>query len=126
MRLLPKEIESLWTLFTAPVVWALHFLASYGSFAVYCAKAQAQWPDFDLLRMALVAVTVAALGVIVFSAWLAWRQWGFGVDDPPHDEPTDRSRTLFQGFATLLLAGLSFIAVLYGALPLLVIEGCQR
>ena len=27
MRLLPREIESLWTLFTAPVVWALHFLA---------------------------------------------------------------------------------------------------
>ncbi len=30
----------------------------------------------------------------------------------------------FQGFATLLLSGLSFVAVLYVALPLLFIDGC--
>ena len=126
MRLIPKEIESLWTLFTAPVVWALHFLASYGAFSVYCAKADASGFSFDTLRIALAIVTIAALAMIVFAAWLAWRQWGFGVHDPPHDEPTHRARTLFQGFATLLLSGLSFMAVLYGALPLFFIEGCQR
>lgn len=126
MRLVPKEIESLWTLFTAPVVWALHFLASYGSFAVYCAKADAAGPGFDMLRITLAAVTVLALAMIVVAAWLAWRQWGFGIHDPPHDRPTRTSRTLFQGFATLLLSGLSFAAVLYAALPLVFIEGCQR
>ena len=126
MRLIPKEIESLWTLFTAPVVWALHFLASYGAFAVYCAKAGSAGLSFASLRIALAGITVAALLMIILAAWLAWRQWGFGIQDPPHDSPTDRSRTLFQGFATLLLSGLSFIAVLYGALPLLFIEGCQR
>ena len=124
MRLIPREVESLWTLFTAPVVWALHFLASYGAFSVYCAKAGGT--GFDTLRLVLALITVLALAVIVMAAWLAWRQWGFGAQDPPHDEPTDRSRTLFQGFATLLLSGLSFIAVLYGALPLIFIEGCQR
>jgi hypothetical protein len=126
MRLIPKEIESLWTLFTAPVVWALHFLASYGAFSIYCAKAGAAGFSFDTLRMTLAAVTLAALAMIILAAWLAWRQWGFGVHDPPHDEPTDHARTLFQGFATLLLSGLSFMAVLYGALPLIFIEGCQR
>jgi hypothetical protein len=126
MRLIPKEVESLWTLFTAPVVWALHFLASYGAFAVYCAKADGAGFSFDTLRIALAAITVAALSMIVLAAWLAWRQWGFGIQDPPHDAPTDRSRTLFQGFATLLLSGLSFMAVLYGSLPLIFIEGCQR
>jgi len=126
MRLIPKEIETLWTLFTAPVVWALHFLASYGAFSVYCAKASAAGFSFAHLRITLAGITVAALLVIVLAAWLAWRQWGFGIQDPPHDAPTDRSRTLFQGFATLLLSGLSFVAVLYGALPLVFIEGCQR
>ena len=126
MRLIPKEIESLWTLFTAPVVWALHFLASYGAFSIYCAKADGAGLSFDTLRLALALITAAALVMMVMAAWLAWRQWGFGVHDPPHDEPTHDSRTLFQGFATLLLSGLSFVAVLYGALPLIFIEGCQR
>lgn len=126
MRLIPKEIESLWTLFTAPVVWALHFLASYGAFSVYCAKASTGGTGFDTLRLVLALTTLLALAMIVMAAWLAWRQWGFGVQDPPHDAPTDDSRKLFQGFATLLLAGLSFIAVVYGALPLFFIEGCQR
>ena len=62
--------------------------------------------------------------MIVLSAWLAWRQWGFGTHDPPHDDPTAHDRKLFQGFATLLLSGLSFVAVLYVALPLLFIDGC--
>jgi hypothetical protein len=126
MRLIPREVESLWTLFTAPVVWALHFLASYSAVSVYCAKAGTAAVSFDALRIGLAAVTVAALGVIVLAAWLAWRQWGFGIEDPPHDAPTRDSRTLFQGFATLLLSGLSFTAVVYGALPLIFIEGCQR
>ena len=72
----------------------------------------------------IAAATLLALAMIVLSAWLAWRQWGFGSQDPPHDDPTAHDRTLFQGFATLLLSGLSFLAVLYVALPLLFIDGC--
>jgi hypothetical protein len=73
----------------------------------------------------LVVVTLAALAMIVLSAYLAWRQWGFGAKDAPHDEPTRSSRTLFQGFATLLLSGLSFVSVVYAAIPLIFIAECQ-
>ena len=125
MTLIPKEIETLWTLFTAPIVWALHFVICYASFAVICAKGDAAWFDIGTLRLALAGITMLALAMIVASAWLAWRQWGFGIEDPPHDRPTDKARTLFQGFATLLLSGLSFVAVIYGALPLLFIHGCR-
>ena len=123
MSIFPREIESLWTLFTAPTVWAFHFLACYVGMALYCARRPAGL-DHDMLRLSLGAVTAIALAAIVVSAWLAWRQWGFGTDDPPHDDPTRRDRRLFQGFATLLLSGLSFIAVIFTALPLLFIEGC--
>ena len=124
MRLIPKEIESLWTLFTAPTIWALHFLACYITAAIHCAKTDAA-ASFETMRLTLGVVTVAALAGIALSAYLAWRQWGFGSGGPPHDEPTRKDRLLFQGFATLLLSGLSFVAVLFGAVPLVFIEACQ-
>ncbi|RDL47890.1 hypothetical protein BLJAPNOD_05115 [Ensifer sp. M14] len=123
MRLLPRELETLWTLFTAPIVWALHFLACYLTVAIYCAKGgRAQ--HFVGLQWMLGALTFLALATIAVSAYLAWRQWGFGTTDPPHDEPTDRARKLFQGFATLLLSALSFVAVLFVATPIMLINGC--
>jgi hypothetical protein len=122
MRIIPRQIETLWTLFTAPVVWAAHFLACYVLAAVWCAKRGDA--GFSVVQAGIAAATLAAVAMIVLSAWLAWRQWGFGTDDPPHDDPTRHDRTLFQGFATLLLSGLSLVAVLYVALPLLFIDGC--
>ena len=126
MRILPREIESLWTLFTAPVVWALHFLACYVGAAVFCAKQEMLDLDFSAVRVGIGLVTLLALALITLSGWLAWRQWGFGADDPPHDDPSDHSRRLFQGFATLLLSGLSFVAVIYVALPALFLTECIR
>ncbi|WP_287112565.1 hypothetical protein [Mesorhizobium sp.] len=126
MRLIPKEIETPWTLFTAPVVWAAHFLVCYIGAAVYCAKPELIGLSFSAVRAGIAAATLIALSLIALSAWLAWRQWGFGTDDPPHDDPTRRDRTLFQGFATLLLSGLSFIAVIFTAMPALFLTGCIR
>ncbi|AZO67028.1 MAG: hypothetical protein E5Y88_09995 [Mesorhizobium sp.] len=126
MRLIPKQIETLWTLFTAPVVWAAHFLVCYLGAAIYCAKPELVGLSFSAVRAGIAAATVIALSLIALSAWLAWRQWGFGTDDPPHDDPTRRDRTLFQGFATLLLSGLSFIAVIFTAMPALFLTECIR
>ncbi|WP_117192214.1 hypothetical protein [Rhizobium terrae] len=122
---IPKEVETLWTLFTAPTVWALHFVVCYATVAVFCAKRLPASFTFDDVRVVLVVVTLLALAMIVLSAFLAWRQWGFGSGDPPHDEPTREDRRYFQGFATLLLSGLSFAAVAYAAIPLIFIAECQ-
>lgn len=124
-RLLPKEVESLWTLFTAPVVWAVHFMFCYIAAAIFCEKGFFGY-GFDTLQVTIGFVTAIALGMIVLSAFLAWRQWGFGSGDPPHDDPTRRDRLLFQGYATLLLSGLSFVAVVFTALPTLFIAECLK
>jgi hypothetical protein len=125
MRLIPKEIESLWTLFTAPTIWAGHFLACYVGAAVYCAKRDMVDAGFGVVRWGIGGVTVVALALIALSAWLAWRQWGFGLHEPPHDDPTEHDRRRFQGFATLLLSALSFVAVIYTALPAAIILECN-
>lgn len=121
-----KQIESLWTLFTAPVIWVAHFLFCYVAAAIHCAKPDLLDAGFGTLRLGIAAATGVAIAAIVFAGYLAWRQWGFGWHDPPHDEPTRHDRTLFQGFATLLLSGLSLVAVIMTALPALFIESCLR
>lgn len=125
-RLLPREIESLWTLFTAPVVWALHFLACYIGAAVFCEKPYLLGGSFASLRIAIAIVTVLSLAAILLSVFLSYRQWGFGQVEPPHDQPTHRDRLQFQGYATLLLSGLSFVAVVFTALPALFLADCLR
>jgi predicted permease len=125
-HLLPRQVETLWTLFTAPVVWALHFVLCYAGAAIFCEKPYLLGDDFDNLRISIGVVTVLALAMIVLAAMLAWRQWGFGSGDPPHDDPTRRDRLLFQGYATLLLSGLSFVAVVFTAMPALFITGCIK
>jgi Kef-type K+ transport system membrane component KefB len=125
-HLLPRQVETLWTLFTAPVVWALHFVLCYAGAAIFCEKPYLLGNDFDNLRIAIGVVTMLALAMIVLAATLAWRQWGFGSGDPPHDDPTRRDRLLFQGYATLLLSGLSFIAVIFTAMPALFITECIK
>lgn len=125
MRLIPKEVESLWTLFTAPTIWALHFLACYVGAAVYCAKREALDFGFDGVRLGIAIITILSLALIVLSGWLAWRQWGFGAYDPPHSDPTPHDRRRFQGFATLLLSALSFVAVVMTAIPAIVITECN-
>lgn len=124
--LLPKEVESLWTLFTGPVVWALHFLVCYIVSAIVCEKPDLLGGDFFTLRKTIGAITALALAMIVLSAALAWRQWGFGTGDPPHDAPTRDDRLRFQGYATLLLSALSFIAVVFTAMPAFFISECLR
>jgi hypothetical protein len=108
------------------VVWIAHFLVCYIGAAIYCAKPELVGLSFSAVRAGIAAATVIALALIALSAWLAWRQWGFGTDDPPHDDPTSRDRSLFQGFATLLLSGLSFIAVIFTAMPALFLTECIR
>lgn len=123
-RILPKEIVTLWTLFTGPAIWAVHFLVCYVWAAIYCAKAAEEESGMAVVRGGIGAATVVALVLIAVGGYLAWRQWGFGVEDPPHDAPTRRSRGLFQGFSTLLLSALSFVAVIFTALPALFIQAC--
>lgn len=81
MRILPKEITTFWTLFTAPVMWAFHFLACYLIAAIWCAKRGDV--GFNLVQLAIAGVTLLALGMILISTWLAWRQWGGGTHAPP-------------------------------------------
>ena len=76
-------------------------------------------------RVALIAYTVVALAVIVAVGWRSWRQHQWGDAELPHDAASAGDRHRFLGFATLLLCGLGFVAVVYSALAIGLIGTCR-
>lgn len=112
---------TLWTLIVPPSVWAVHFLFCYLWVAVSCAKFGA----FPRFPFAFVIGTVVALAIISGSGVIAWVQSRTPGDDPPHEEGTDIDRLRFLATSTLLLAGLSFVGVLFTAAPALMLTDCR-
>ncbi|MEH3048415.1 hypothetical protein [Sphingomonas adhaesiva] len=112
---------TLWTLIVPPGVWAVHFLFCYLWVAVSCAKLGA----FPRFTTAFLIGTGVALAIIAASGWVAWIQSRTPGDPPPHDEGTDIDRLRFLAHATMLLAALSFVAVVFTAAPALMLTDCR-
>lgn len=118
----PERLRvTLWTLIVPPAIWAGHFLMAYLWAAISCAK-QGEFATFPIL---FVAGTALALAIISLSGWIAWRQTKMPGGPPPHDEGTQRDRLRFLAASTLMLAGLSFVAVLFTALPVIFLDDCR-
>jgi hypothetical protein len=112
----------LWVLAASPGIWAAHFALSYATAAVWCAKA----PDADApllpVRIAIGCYTAAGLVAVGIVGALALRRH---LEAPRShgDTPGDRHR--FLGFATVLLSGLSAIAILFETLVAVFVETCR-
>ena len=122
---LPERGESFWRLTGGPLIWAVHFLLSYVTAAVWCAKVAAPQGSLQGARIAIAAYTVIALLGIGLAGWSGWERHAFRGATRPHDfdSPADRHR--FLGFAMLLLAGLSAVATIYTALAAVFVETCR-
>jgi hypothetical protein len=120
----PESGESLWMLTAAPLAWAMHLLLCYITAAVWCAKAAGPDGASGVVGTAIVGYTAIALAVIAFVGWQGFRRHRHGTEATTHDLDTPGDRHRFLGFATLLLAGLSAVAVLYAALASAFFEGC--
>lgn len=117
--------QSLWLVVIAPTIWAVHFMASYVTAAVWCAKfSSGEYARLGGVRGAIALYTAVALAGIVANGWFGYRRATFGRGDARHrDLPEDRHR--FLGHATLLLAGLSAVATLYVAAVAMFFETCR-
>lgn len=122
---LPERSGSLWMLTAGPTTWAVHFLLCYVTAAVWCAKVATRAAALDDVRGALAAYTAIALAAIVFFGWRGLRQHRWGSATLPHDAATAADRHRFLGFATVLLCGLSFVAVVYVGMAIAVIGTCR-
>jgi hypothetical protein len=124
---------SLWLLTMAPALWAAHLLLCYITAAVWCARFAAPGDSLGGVRTAIAWYTAAALLGIAVIGWEGLRRHRFpstspgagGTEATTHDLDTREDRHRFLGFATLLLAGLSAVAVLYAALAATFFDTCR-
>lgn len=124
-RALPERPAYLVLLATAPAIWMLHFLLSYVTAAVWCARYAGPGGSLDGARLAIGAYTLVALVFIGLIGRGGRRRHRHGTETLPHDSDTPEDRHRFLGFATLLLAGLSALATVYVALAAAFIGTCH-
>jgi len=117
--------ESLLIIAAGPLVWAAHFLLCYVTAAVWCAKQGNPLVPLMTVRLSIAAFTAIALGLIACIAWWGYRAHRLGGERAPHDDDTPEDRHRFVGYATLLLAGLSGVAIVYAALVAVFVQTCQ-
>jgi hypothetical protein len=124
--------DSLWLLTIAPAIWAAHLMLSYVTAAVWCAKFAPPDASLGAIRTAIAwytALAIAAIAAIGFEGFRRHRHTSTavgagGAEATTHDLDTPEDRHRFLGFATLLLSGLSAVAVLYVALSASMFENC--
>ncbi|KQT85474.1 hypothetical protein [Aurantimonas sp. Leaf443] len=120
-----KVRDDLWTLIVSPSVWAIHFLLSYVVAAYRCAPNVAVFESIAGARVMIAVITAVALAVIALVFLRSYREWRAEGGKPPHDEDSPADRERFLEFSTILLSGLSFISVVFVALPALLITDCR-
>jgi hypothetical protein len=134
MEVKPRTLDkgSLWLLTIAPTIWAAHLLLSYISAAVWCAKFAGPDASLGNIPTAIAWYTTVALIGIAFVGWEGFRRHiypstahGAGTETTTHDLDSPEDRHRFLGFATLLLSGLSGVAVLYAALAAMYFDTCR-
>jgi hypothetical protein len=116
--------QSLWALTAGPAIWAGHFLASYVAGAVWCGNVGAH-ARFGSVTVVFAAASVLALAAVAWVAWGGWKRYNHGEAVPSHHKDTPEDRRRFLGLATLLLAGLSAVSILYTVLAVAMLRGCS-
>ena len=132
MEVKPRTLDkgSLWLLTIAPTIWAAHLLLSYVTAAIWCAR-YADWNGpLNGIRTTITWYTVAALAGITIIGWEGFRRHSYsstsgGTEATTHDLDSPEDRHRFLGFATLLLSGLSAVAVMYAALAATYFNTCR-
>jgi hypothetical protein len=128
MDVIPSDVDeprqSLWALTVGPAIWAGHFLSSYIAAAVWCGHAGPH-ARFGWLNVVFAVFTALALVAVAWVARGGWTKYNHGDAVPSHHKDTPGDRHRFLGLATLLLAVLSAVSILYTAVAVAMLRGCS-
>ena len=122
---LHEKHERLWLLAVSPTIWAVHFLLSYITAAIWCAKFVPRDGSLGPVRWAILCYTVVALIGIALIGRSGLRRHRRGTESTPQDFDTAGDRHGFLGYATVLLSALSAVAVIFAALVTIFFGDCR-
>lgn len=102
--------------FSGPLVWAAHFVGIYAFTAIACARrfAEATWLGIGVVQWAIGGATLIAVGVTLATMLAAARQARRGADEVWG----------FIYWMTIAFGALTLIAVLWEAMPALIVPTC--
>ena len=109
-----------WLIVAAPAVWLLVFILAYVVVASACARLPSGAASIGVARTAALVLAVMGVVGIVGVGLAGWRRIPArgGAEGP-------RPRERFVGWSTVLLSGLSVLAVLYVILTLALFGTCE-
>lgn len=122
MKDYPERHDNLLWVAAAPAIWGAHFIVSYSTVAVWCAKLGSSAP-LGGARIAVFVYTALALAALLVVAWRGRRRYAAPVERTDADSSGSRHR--FVGFTLLSLSGLSGVAVVYEAFAAVFIGSCS-
>jgi hypothetical protein len=125
MDRLAESRQPLWIVPGPLVIWAAHFMCCYITAALWCGRVAGRLGALGSARATIAVLTAVALIAILIIASLGYRAHSLGAADDPHDADSPEDRHRFVGYAALLIAGLSAVAVVYSAMPIVFIGTCQ-
>jgi hypothetical protein len=117
--------QRLWIVPGPLVIWALHFMLSYVTVALWCGRLAGRLEPLAIAQTAIVAYTAIALTALAAIGRMGYKAHALGAGEPPHDADSPADRHRFIGFAALLVTGLSATAVLFTAGSAMLVETCQ-
>ena len=120
----PQQKDHILLLTLGPLIWAAHLLLSYGTASIWCGKIVGTGGSLGAVRGAIVVYTLAGLAATAVVAWMGYRRHRTGATGLPHDDDTPEDRYRFIGYATFLLACLSFAAITYAGSITLFFRSC--
>jgi hypothetical protein len=109
----PEHKDSILLLTLGPLIWAAHLLLSYGTASIWCGKIVGIGGSLGAVRGAIIVYTLAGLAATSVIAWMGYRRHRTGAASLPHDDDSPEDRSRFIGYATFLLACLSFAAIAF-------------
>ena len=121
----PERKESLWPLVAGPAIWAVRFVVVYAFSAVWCARFATDEGSFAVARAVHLVTAAIALAALAVLGWRGHRRHRRDVGAGPHARDDDAARHRFLGYATLLLALLSGLAVVYEVLVVAYVGSCH-
>lgn len=119
------EGTDLWRVIAPPTIWAIHFLICYVGAAIYCEKA-GRFADLFPAKALVALTTILALAGVGFLFHSLWKVRGLSTANDNYDYTanTPEERHRFLSHVALMLCVLSTVAILFAAIPALVLETC--